>query len=357
MQKQIMALNNRQKEKISIEVIKVLVTKFDSFPEDTSNNRNAPFHEAFLKAFSNKLEGKVSDTPFFISLASWLHGLNTTLGQTFFENVAHILCHGEKREYTSKRLGNLQITQTQKDHVTSIITNLSTSSCTPNLNSENSLLLYSYSDGLVNAIDFSADVFYEDTDTVTAIELKSVKPNSGEMRGEKQKILEGKAALYRFFPDKKIHFYVGFPFDPTVNPEIEPVTGFDKDRFLSSIINMSKFFDHNETLVANELWDFLSGQPNTMEEILGIINTIARSDFLSKFHLLQDNSKRMIPEYSAQLMEWNLLSEKELIDKDTLLRSRLTTSKLKRIYNKMVFDKDGKYNWDRYNDLKGLING
>jgi hypothetical protein len=354
---EVMIINNKQKEKISIEVIKVLVTKFDSFPEDSSSNRNAPFHEAFLKAFSDKLEGKVSDTPFFISLASWLHGLSTTLGQTFFENVAHILCNGEKREYTSKKMGNLQITQTQKSHVTSIITNLSTSNSTPDLNLEDSQLLHNYSDGLVNAIDFSADVFYEDTDTITAIELKSVKPNSGEMRGEKQKILEGKAALYRLFPDKKIHFYVGFPFDPTVNPEIEPVTGFDKDRFLSSIINMNKFFDRDETLMANELWNFLSGQPNTMKEILEIINTIARSDFLSKFHLLQDNSKRMTPEYSAQLMEWNLLSEKELIDKDALLQSRLTTNKLKRIYNKMVFDKDGKYNWERYNDLKSLING
>ena len=79
-----MALSNEQKEKISIEVIKTLVTRFESFPEDASNNRNAPFHEAFLKAFSDKLDEKVSDTPFFISLSSWLQGLNTTLGQTFF---------------------------------------------------------------------------------------------------------------------------------------------------------------------------------------------------------------------------------------------------------------------------------
>jgi hypothetical protein len=61
-----MALSNKQKEKISIEVIKTLVTRFESFPEDASNNRNAPFHESFLRAFSDKLNGKVSDTPFFI---------------------------------------------------------------------------------------------------------------------------------------------------------------------------------------------------------------------------------------------------------------------------------------------------
>jgi hypothetical protein len=60
----IMALSNEQREKISIEVIKTLVTRFESFPDDASNNRNAPFHEAFLKAFSDKLSGSVSDTPF-----------------------------------------------------------------------------------------------------------------------------------------------------------------------------------------------------------------------------------------------------------------------------------------------------
>ena len=44
-------------------------------------------------------------------------------------------------------------------------------------------------------MDFSADVFIEDTNTITAIELKSVKPNSGEMKGEKQKILEKKIEI------------------------------------------------------------------------------------------------------------------------------------------------------------------
>ena len=122
-----MTPDDKLKEKIATEVIKTLVTRFESFPEDTKNNRNAPFHEAFLNAFSDKLEGKVTDIPFFISLSSWLQGLNTTLGQSFFEAVAHHLCHGQKMEFTSKKLGNLQITKTQKDNVSDIITKLSNS--------------------------------------------------------------------------------------------------------------------------------------------------------------------------------------------------------------------------------------
>lgn len=351
-----MPLTNQQKEKISIEVIKTLVTRFDNFPEDASNNRNAPFHEAFLNAFSDKLNGKVSDTPFFISLSSWLHGLNTTLGQIFFENIAHHLCNGEKREYTSKRLGNLKITQTQRNHISQIIADLSNTTSTPNLTTENNLLFANYNDAVINSMDFSADVFIEDTNTITAIELKSVKPNSGEMKGEKQKILEGKAALYRLFPGKQIHFYMGFPFDPTVNPATDTVTSFNKTRFLGSIINMTKYFDPNETLVASELWNMLSGQPNTMEDILEIINTISTTSFLNKFKLLTDNTKRLSPEYRNQLIEWDLLSELELIDNnDRIVQNIGTDTTLTRIYNKIAFDKKGNYNTDRYSTLKQLI--
>lgn len=351
-----MLLSNQQKEKISIEVIKTLVTRFSNFPEDASNNRNAPFHEAFLNAFSDKLEGKVSDTPFFISLSSWFHGLNTTLGQTFFENVSYHLSNGEKREYTSKRLGNLQVSKTQKNNISKIITDLSNSTSQPNLTVENNLIFESEDTELVSAIDFSADVFIEDIDSITAIELKSVKPNSGEMRGEKQKILEGKAAMYRHFPGKQINFYIGFPFDPTVDPLTDSVTSYNKTRFLGSIINMTKFFEPNETLVASELWNKLSGKENTMEEILEIINTISTTEFLTKFKLLSDNSKRQTPEFRRQLLEWNIFSEIELIEKNDEIVEVIGQDKvLNRTFNKTSFDNKGNYNFERYHALKDLI--
>jgi len=350
-----MSFTIEQREKISIEVIKVLVKRFESFPENTTENRNAPFHEAFLNAFSDKLVGKVSNIPVFISLASWQHGLNTTLGQTFFEKVAHILCDGEKREYTSKKLGNLQITKKQQEAITRIINNLSTSSKLPNLEDENNVILQKDSSPFLKAEDFSADVFYEDTDKIVAIELKTVQPNSSGMKVEKQKILEGKAALFHLFSNKAIYFYFGFPFDPTVNPKEENVTDYDKIRFLNSIVNANKFVAQNEVLVANELWNYLSCTENTMEELLIIINTIATTSFLSKFHILQNNSKRNDKEYITLLIEWNLISEKMLIENDKIIQSQLTTSSLRKNYNKMAFDKDGKYNWDRFYILKDLL--
>jgi hypothetical protein len=349
-------LNNNIKEKISIEVIRTLVTRFDNFPEDASNNRNAPFHEAFLSAFSDKLEENVSDIPFFISLSSWMHGLNTTLGQTFFENVAHHVSQGEKREYTSKRLGNLPITQTQRVHIAQIIADLSTSTKLPDLNYENQLLFADYDSGIINAMDFSVDVFIEDINSITAIELKSVKPNSGEMKGEKQKILEGKAALYRKFPGKQIHFYMGFPFDPTVDAENEVVSSFNKTRFLGQIINMNKYFAPNETLIACELWDTLSGEPNTMEQILEIINNISTTEFLSEYKYLNENSNRCTQKYKEILSEWYLTSELELIENEALLQQIISNDRnLNRLYNKTAFDNKGIYNMDRYIELRKHI--
>ena len=261
-----------------------------------------------------------------------------------------------KKEYTSKRLGNLPITQSQRNYIAQIVADLSNTTSPPHLQNENTLLHFQYNDAVINAMDFSADVFIEDATSIIAIELKSVKPNSGEMKGEKQKILEGKAALYNHFPGKQIHFYIGFPFDPTVNPANEAVTSHNKTRFLGSIINMNKYFATNESLVANELWDLLSGQQNTMEEILNIINTISTTSFLEKFQFLSDSANRTKPEYLTQLNEWYLLSEVELINNNATIVHNIGNNKiLTRIYNKNSLDGKGNYSWDRYNELRQLI--
>ena len=352
-----MALNNTIKEKISIEVIKTLVTRFESFPEDASKNRNAPFHIAFLNAFSDRLEKRVSDIPFFISLNSWLQGLNTTLGMTFFENVAQCLCDGEKREYTQGKKGIQRIKQTQKENVNNIITELKNSIRTPNVIDENNQLFRQFNSPDTDALGFSADVYYETDDEIVAIELKTVKPNSGEMKGEKQKILEGKAALYYLFPEKNIRFFIGFPFDPTVDfANGESETSYNKERFFASIVDIRRFFSNDETLVASELWDFLSGEDNTMEEILAIINTISTTDFLPKYQFLTNNSNRNLPEYVLQLQEWNLFSEYFLIENNNLIQSKLTTNKMIRKFNQTAFNPKGEFNWERYNALSELIN-
>ena len=344
-----MALSQEKKELIAIEVIKTLYSRFENFPENSDNNRNAPFHKAFLNAFSDKFEGKVSDIPFFISLSSWLHGLNTTLGQSFFEEVAHILSGGQKKSFTKTENTLLKITKQQKENIADIITDLKNGNKQPNLDRENSLIFIDEGEE-IEANNFTADVFINDDDKITCIELKSVKPNAGEMRGEKQKILEAKAALYHSFPGKKIEFYIGFPFDPTSEKE----TKFDKNRFLSQIIDGKKYYDYAEVKLASELWDFLASDTNTMQQILDIINVIANPDFKANYNKLLD-VKVSLEEKKEILQNWNISSEVKLIENNESIISKINDNKeLKRIYNQDIFKK-GKYNTKRCETLSKLI--
>ena len=303
-------LNQEKKELIAREVIRTLKSRFDSFPEDSKNNRNAPFHESFLNAFSDKLKGNIKDAPYLISLSSWLHGLNTTLGQSFFESVAHILSGGDKKEFTKKKKSSLYISTSQQNEISKIITNLKSKSCAPNVNDENKIIFKIDKSKVTEAMDFTADNYLENHKVIEAIELKSVKPNSGEMRGEKQKILIAKAALKKRHPSKNILFFIGFPFDPTSPTP----TNSDKKRFMDSIIEFNKFFSPDEVLVGDELWDRLSGDKNTMQQILDIINKIATPHFINNYNFLKNSINRATYQqrYESLLKEWNLTNNSSI---------------------------------------------
>ena len=345
-------LSDFKKEKIAISVIRTLTSRFGSFPLDSSSNRNAPFHEAFLNAFSDKLNGKVQDIPFFISLSSWLHGLNTTMGQTFFESIAHTLSDGDKKDFTPTRGSLLQVKPAQKAAIGDIITDLKNKVHTPDLVRESALIYITNTEAFVDANSFTVDVYVETTTEILAFEIKSVKPNAGEMRGEKQKIIEAKAALYNAFPGKTINFYLGFPFDPTSPTH----TGYDKSRFIEYPIDLKKYFALDEFLIGEELWDKLSGDTNTMSQLLDIINAIATPEFIEKVNYLNDRTKRSEADYKILLQLWNLHSEIELIDNEHTILSKLPGNRIaQKRYNQDILNSKGEYNFARYTVLKALI--
>lgn len=254
-----------QQNRISEVVKEILLRRIDNFPELNAQIRNAPFHSAFLECFRKRLEPLNIEIPYLIAIASWLHGLNTSLG-TGFENIAHILSGGYKRNFTG--VYKLNTKKTQAAQIENIIRDLKSDIHSPNLKREDSLIFnYKNTDQEISSLPFTVDTYIEKENEIIAIELKSVRPNSGEGRGEKQKILYGKAALKLQNPNKNIRFFIGFPFDPTSKTP----TGYDKKRFFNYLIEFKKFFSYEEVLIGGELWDFLSGNNGTMEEILQII--------------------------------------------------------------------------------------
>ena len=169
-----MGLQKETKERIAQIVIETLYANFFILGGELS--KKIPFPILFNGAFQSKLDGRVRDIPDFINLSSWMHGLNTTLGQSFFESVAHILCDGEKREFKNK-----QIFKNQDDAIRDIITELKNGTKQPSLQREDSIIAQNAHGNLQPAINFTADCFFETDTDVVAIELKSVRPNSGEM--------------------------------------------------------------------------------------------------------------------------------------------------------------------------------
>ena len=260
-----MQLTIDQKNRVSEEVKKILSSRIESFPDLSLQNRNAPFHEAVLDCFKEQFRDLNIETPRLIAIASWLHGLSTSLG-TGFENFGHILSGGYKRKFTGPY--TLKVKKSQSLAIDEIIRQLKSSQIKPNLLEENSKIFnFNSGEDEVDALGFTADIFIEKKDKIVAIEMKSVRPNAGEGRGEKQKILYGKAALKLLYPKHDIKFFVGFPFDPTA---VKP-TEYDKKRFFNYLIEFKKFFAEDEVMIADELWDYLSSSKHTMNQILEVI--------------------------------------------------------------------------------------
>ncbi len=260
-----MALTQDQHNRISEVVKKILLKRIDNFPELGAQIRNAPFHSALIDCFRDRLEPLNIEIPYLFAIASWLQGLNTSLG-TGFENISHILSGGYKRRFTGAY--NLVVKTNQASQIDNIIRDLKLGAYLPDLNRENNLIFnYSNTDQETESLPFTVDTYIERENEIIAIEMKSVRPNSGEGRGEKQKILYGKAALKLQNPEKDIKFFMGFPFDPTS----ETPTGHNKERFFNYLVEFKKFFDQEEVLIADELWDFLSGNRETMNDILDVI--------------------------------------------------------------------------------------
>lgn len=341
-------MNKEIKEKISLEVIKVLKSRFNSFPETVTLTRNAPFHKAFLSAFSDKFIKINTNAENALNISSWLHGLNTTLGQSFFESVARILSNGHKQSFK-----NNQIPLSQNILINEIMTDLKNGSISPNKSKEENNIFNTTDTQLVSVPNFTADCFFEDQDKVVAIELKSVRPNSGEMRGEKQKILQAKAALKIKFPKKQIFYYFGFPFDPLAKTE----TGYNKKKFMDSIVEFAKFCDPKEILLSEELWSFLSKETKTMEKILTIIKKISvpsfKDDllFLSSPNYFADKEK-----YNNTIKKWNLFCEQKISENINHLINCKNTS-ISRNATIPPFSEDGEYDFNRAHKLLDYIKG
>ncbi len=366
-------MNCVKENNIAIETIRVLKKRFDVLPNLNTKLRNAPFHTAFLKAFYGYLNVKSDEDVFnFLTLSQWFHGLSTTLGQSYFEKVAHILSDGEKRTFE-----NYKICVDKRELISEIINTLKSgeSNITGKYLRKRITKYCENNTYYVPGLNFTADVYIEDSKEVTMIELKSVKPNAGEMRGEKEKILYGLSYLSNVKRGKNVYFYLGFPFDPTEdrnNP-----CGYDKERFSHSLIEFRKYFSEDEFLIAGELWDRLSGEKSTMCKLLKMINDIATPQFLMDLNIILQfgfiNEDRLyspmaiddekFEQYISVLKKWHLCAETKLayLIKDVATGELNVHGKNKRAFERLLHQRmfssnQMNYNLRRINIIAEIVN-
>lgn len=150
-----MALTQDQRNRVAEIVKEILLRRIENFPEIGAEIRNAPFHSAFLECFNDRLGSLNIETPYLVAIASWLHGLNTSLG-TGFESISHILSGGYKRKFTDAY--RLTVKKGQADHVEEIIRDLKAGIHTPDLERENGLVLnFDANDREIDSLPFTVD--------------------------------------------------------------------------------------------------------------------------------------------------------------------------------------------------------
>jgi len=124
---------------------------------------------------------------------------------------------------------------------------------------------------------------------------------------------------------------------------------------LSNIVDGNKFFDQNETLIASELWNFLSNDTNTMAEIIQIINSVSTIEFMTKLNKIKSPASCTGDEFITLLDEWYLYSEKRLYENAHLISKAIKEDIiLYRQYHNPCFTSNGKYNYQRFDALRKL---
>lgn len=143
-----------------------------------------------------------------------------------------------------------------------------------------------------------------------------------------------------------------------LDPLSEEPTGSDKMRFMRYSVDFTNFFDPNEVLLADELWNFLSDDSNTMQQLIDIINAVATPEFIDIYNYINTPSNKSIDtiRYIQQLNDWNLQSEAAITaNEETILKHIENDKRLLRIFRQPIF-KNGEYNSERLNVLINLLN-
>lgn len=239
-----MALNKKQHEEIKQYLIQKIRQKLETYNPETNS---MPFHYRLL--------GKDR-----MALFSFVHSVNTILGQSIFEQVGKIIAEKDavKAIAQYKDFSGF-ISSEAVLKIDNIMRELKTANRKPNKEKEiKEIMQVAKKGNLGKEIKKRIDLFVKtNNQTEYFFEIKTAKPNIDVFKAVKKQLLEWVAMRVSRDNGVTIKTIVAIPYNPYEPESYERWT-------------LQGLFDlEHEVLVGKEFWDLLGGK-NTYEDLLKV---------------------------------------------------------------------------------------
>jgi type II restriction enzyme len=261
-----MGLSNEKREQVSTLLRQKTREKLENYSPESGN---MPFHVRLL--------GKDK-----LALFSFIQSVNTTLGTSVFEQIAEIIAK-TRFSYVKRQYKDLEgrISEKAESRIQDIINGLAKTTLVPNKPCEIDKILEVAQEPPFKEVKRpTIDLFLKSSDgSEYYFDIKTAKPNAGEIKGYKRTLLEWVAMRGVECPPPKIYTGLAMPYNPY---EPQPYTRWTVPRFLDK---------DNELMVGAAFWDFLGGE-NTYSELLEIFENVGvelREEIDSKFRSFRPN--------------------------------------------------------------------
>lgn len=214
--------------------------------------------EPAVMPFHTRLLGKDR-----MALFSFIHSLNTNFGTAIFEPVALALATTTFKEAKTQFTAGRQISEAAQRVIQDIMDNLTAANCKPNKPEEIEAIRKVAQIGKMRTVKpTKVDIFLHGHDEqLYLIDIKTAKPNKGGFKEFKRTLLEWVACVLAENPKVKINTLIAIPYNPY---EPKPYSRWT----MAGMLDLQ-----TELKVADEFWDFLSGE-GTYLQLLDIFERV-----------------------------------------------------------------------------------
>lgn len=259
-----MGLSSDKKEEIANLLKAKILDKLENYSPET---QQMPFHFRLL--------GKDR-----MALYSFVHSVNTMLGQSVFEKVAQIISNDRFDEAKEHHYVEGNLSKKAVIEIDNIMQELKSSNDALSFMEQDRRIKSSAKAGsLGKSRKIVADLYLKRGNTEYYFEIKTVKPNIDVFVATKIKLLQWKALRYSVKSNVNVKSYICIPYNPEAPKPYARWT-------LQGLYDLK-----NEVLVAEEFWDFLGGK-GTYEELLNVFEKAGielRDEIDKRFKTFKDN--------------------------------------------------------------------